>query len=69
MRKTTYWTRLVYNGVVLGIWPAGALAFISAKYAPNIVVFLAILIFSWAIFMLAFVGLYHYVIVPRRRRR
>jgi hypothetical protein len=36
MRKANYWGTLFYNGFVIGIWPAAALAYILTYYVFRI---------------------------------
>jgi hypothetical protein len=72
MRKTNYWGTLFYNGVVIGIWPAAALAYIltfDVLHLPYLIVFAAIFALGWVVFVLAIMLLYHKLIVPRRRRK
>lgn len=72
MRKANYWTRLVYNGVVIGIWPAAALAYIVTFYVshrPLVSVFLSAFLLGLMIFIPAIALLYHKLVIPRRHRK
>ena len=71
MRKANYWGRLFYNGVVIGVWPAAALAYILTIYVihpPQFIVFVATFVLGMIVFVPAIMLLYHKLVVPRRRK-
>ncbi|HEX2350911.1 MAG TPA: hypothetical protein VHI51_20945 [Ktedonobacterales bacterium] len=68
MRRANYWGTAFYNGIVLGIWPAGGLAFLFAALLHTQMSFLAGFVFGLCVFVPFFMWLYHAIVWPRRRR-
>ncbi len=69
MRQASYWATLFYNGVVLGIWPSAAAAYVMVTFLHSPLSFLAAFAVSMWFCVPLIMCLYHVVIVPRRKRR
>lgn len=72
MLKANYWASLFFNGIVLGIYPAAALAMIVSHYPLDhgtAEAFITVFVINLLGFVLIIMCLYHYIIVPRRRAR
>ncbi len=69
MREARYWLTLFYNGVVIGIWPSAAAAYVMVTYLHSTLSFVpAFAVCMWFCIPII-VCLYHFLIVPRRKRR
>ncbi len=64
-----YWVTLFYNGVVIGIWPAAAIAYILPFRQHSLAGFVTTLYFAMCVLVPSVMWLYHKVIWPRRTRR
>jgi hypothetical protein len=67
--RVNYWVTLFFNGVVVGIWPAAAVAAALAAFLHNLSSFIAFFLVCMVLFVPGIMWLYHAAIWPRRKRR
>lgn len=64
-----YWLTAFYNGVVVGIWPAAAIAFITAGVLRTLSIFPMVFLGCMAFWVPVIMWMYHTEIWPMRRQR